>query len=44
MNCYFGYGYGKWVDCYCVDDWGNGYLFVVIDGKDNYLSFLMGMF
>ena len=31
------------VDRYRADDWGNGYLLVVTDGKDNYLSSLTGM-
>ena len=38
-----GYGHGKRVDRYRADDWGNGYLLVVTDGKDNYLSSLTGM-
>lgn len=43
MNCHPGYGHGKRVDRYRADDWGNGYLLVVTDGKDNYLSSLTGM-
>lgn len=43
MNCHPGYGHGKRIDRYRADDWGNGYLLVVTDGKDNYLSSLTGM-
>ena len=41
--CHPGYGHGKRMDRYRAGDWGNGYLLVVTDDKDNYLSSLTGM-
>lgn len=43
VSCHPGYGHGKRMDRYRADDWGNGYLLVVTDQNDNYLSSLTGM-
>ncbi|MBR4803366.1 MAG: hypothetical protein IK032_01860 [Bacteroidales bacterium] len=41
--CHPGYGHGKRMERYRADDWGNGYLLVITDDQDNYLSSLTGM-
>ncbi|WP_080904621.1 di-heme oxidoredictase family protein [Parabacteroides sp. Marseille-P3160] len=41
--CHPGYGHGKRMDRYRANDYGNGYLLVVIDENDNYVSTLTGM-
>lgn len=43
VACHPGYGHGKRMERYRADDWGNGYLLVVTDQNDNYLSSLTGM-
>lgn len=43
VNCHPGYGHGRRMERYQADDWGNGYLLVATDGKDNYLSSFTGM-
>lgn len=43
ITCHPGYGHGKRMDRYRADDHGNGYLLVVIDENDNYVSTLTGM-
>ena len=43
MSCHPGYGHGKRMERYRADDWGNGYLLVVTDHTDTYLSSLTGM-
>lgn len=43
MSCHPGYGHGKRMDRYRANDWGNGYLLVLTDRNDNYLSSLTGM-
>lgn len=43
MSCHPGYGHGKRMERYRADDWGNGYLLVITDNTDNYLSSLTGM-
>lgn len=43
VKCHPGYGHGKRVDRYRANDHGNGYLLVVIDENDNYISTLTGM-
>ncbi|GHV17236.1 thiol oxidoreductase [Bacteroidia bacterium] len=43
ITCHPGYGHGKRVDRYRANDFGNGYLLVVIDENDNYVSALTGM-
>ncbi len=43
INCHPGYGHGKRMERYRAGDWGNGYLLVVTDGKDNYVGSLTGM-
>lgn len=43
ITCHPGYGHGKRVDRYRAKDFGNGYLLVVIDENDNYISSLTGM-
>lgn len=43
MSCHPGYGHGKRMERYRADDWGNGYLLVITDGTDTYLSSLTGM-
>ncbi|MDR2085909.1 MAG: c-type cytochrome [Dysgonamonadaceae bacterium] len=41
--CHPGYGHGKRMERYRANDFGNGYLLVVIDEKDNYVPQLTGM-
>jgi len=43
VSCHPGYGHGKRMERYRADDWGNGYLLVVTDQNDTYLSSLTGM-
>ena len=43
VSCHPGYGHGKRVDRYRANDWGNGYLLVITDQNDTYLSSLTGM-
>ncbi len=43
VACHPGYGHGKRMDRYRADDWGNGYLLVVTDQNDTYVSSLTGM-
>lgn len=43
IACHPGYGHGKRMERYRADDWGNGYLLVVTDQNDTYLSSLTGM-
>lgn len=43
ITCHPGYGHGKRMDRYRAKDFGNGYLLVVIDENDNYISSLTGM-
>lgn len=43
VACHPGYGHGKRMQRYRADDWGNGYLLVVTDDTDTYLSSLTGM-
>lgn len=43
IKCHPGYGHGKRVDRYNANDHGNGYLLVVIDANDNYITTLTGM-
>lgn len=43
MSCHPGYGHGKRMERYRANDWGNGYLLVLTDRNDNYLSSLTGM-
>ena len=43
IACHPGYGHGRRMDRYRADDWGNGYLLVVTDQNDNYVSTLTGM-
>lgn len=43
VTCHPGYGHGKRMDRYRADDYGNGYLLVVIDENDNYVTNLTGM-
>ena len=43
VACHPGYGHGKRMERYSADDWGNGYLLVVTDQNDTYLSSLTGM-
>jgi CxxC motif-containing protein (DUF1111 family) len=43
IACHPGYGHGKRMDRYAANDWGNGYLLVVTDQNDNYISSLTGM-
>lgn len=43
ITCHPGYGHGKRMERYRANDHGNGYLLVVIDEKDNYISTLTGM-
>ncbi len=38
IACHPGYGHGKRMDRYAAGDWGNGYLLVVTDQNDNYVS------
>lgn len=43
VACHPGYGHGKRMTRYRANDWGNGYLLVVTDKNDVYLSSLTGM-
>lgn len=43
IACHPGYGHGKRMDRYRANDWGNGYLLVLTDKTDTYLSSLTGM-
>lgn len=43
MSCHPGYGHGKRMDRYRANDWGNGYLLVLTDVNDTYLSSVTGM-
>ncbi|GHT08616.1 thiol oxidoreductase [Bacteroidia bacterium] len=43
LTCHPGYGHGKRMDRYRANDYGNGYLLVVTDANDNYVSSLTGM-
>jgi CxxC motif-containing protein (DUF1111 family) len=43
ITCHPGYGHGKRVERYRANDYGNGYLLVVIDEADNYVTSLAGM-
>lgn len=43
IACHPGYGHGKRMDRYRANDFGNGYLLVVTDANDNYLTSLTGM-
>lgn len=42
-SCHPGYGHGKRMNRYRADDWGNGYLLVITDKNDTYLSSITGM-
>lgn len=43
ITCHPGYGHGKRMTRYRADDFGNGYLLVITDSADNYVSTLTGM-
>ena len=43
ITCHPGYGHGKRMERYRAKDFGNGYLLVVTDANDNYVSSLTGM-
>ncbi len=43
VACHPGYGHGKRMERYRANDWGNGYLLVLTDKNDTYLSSLTGM-
>ncbi|MDR1373042.1 MAG: c-type cytochrome [Dysgonamonadaceae bacterium] len=43
LACHPGYGHGKRMDRYKANDYGNGYLLVVTDENDNYVTSLTGM-
>lgn len=43
VACHPGYGHGKRMERYRANDWGNGYLLVLTDRDDTYLSSLTGM-
>ncbi|MCC8037461.1 MAG: hypothetical protein LIP02_04890 [Bacteroidales bacterium] len=43
IACHPGYGHGKRMERYRAGDWGNGYLLVVTDNTDTYISTLTGM-
>jgi CxxC motif-containing protein (DUF1111 family) len=43
ISCHPGYGHGKRMEQYRANDFGNGYLLVVTDENDNYVSALTGM-
>jgi len=43
ITCHPGYGHGKRMDRYRAKDFGNGYLLVVTDENDNYVTQLTGM-
>lgn len=43
IACHPGYGHGMRMNRYRADEWGNGYLLVLTDKDDNYLSSYTGM-
>lgn len=43
IHCHPGYGHGKRTESFSTDEIGNGYLLVVTDVNDNYVSSLTGM-
>lgn len=43
VACHPGYGHGRRMERYRANDWGNGYLLVLSDENDNYLTSLTGM-
>jgi CxxC motif-containing protein (DUF1111 family) len=43
ISCHPGYGHGKRMEQYRANEFGNGYLLVVIDENDNYVTTLTGM-
>lgn len=43
ISCHPGYGHGKRQTRYRANDFGNGYLLVITDETDNYLTSLTGM-
>ena len=43
ITCHPNYGHGKRMERYRAKDYGNGYLLVVTDQNDNYISQLTGM-
>ncbi len=43
IACHPGYGHGMRMNRYRADDWGNGYLLVLVDRNDTYLSSYTGM-
>ncbi|MDR0829904.1 MAG: hypothetical protein LBN95_07315 [Prevotellaceae bacterium] len=43
ITCHPNYGHGKRMTQYRANDYGNGYLLVVIDENDNYITSLAGM-
>ncbi len=43
IACHPGYGHGKRMTRYRANDWGNGYLLVLTDRNDTYLSSYTGM-
>jgi len=43
ISCHPNYGHGKRMERYRADDFGNGYLLVVTDSADNYISSLTAM-
>ncbi|MDR0543241.1 MAG: hypothetical protein LBH19_13655 [Dysgonamonadaceae bacterium] len=43
ITCHPGYGHGRRMERYLSRDFGNGYLLVVTDADDNYVSSLTGM-
>lgn len=43
IACHPGYGHGKRMERFQANDYGNGYLLVVTDENDNYVSSLTGM-
>lgn len=43
ISCHPGYGHGKRQTRYRANDFGNGYLLVITDEDDNYLTSLTGM-
>lgn len=43
IACHPGYGHGRRMTRYRANDFGNGYLLVITDANDNYLSSLTGM-
>lgn len=43
IACHPGYGHGRRMNRYRANDWGNGYLLVLSDANDNYLTSYTGM-